>query len=158
MYVYAPDMPIDIFGIMRQVETFFWELRDREMTCEYLEYPMSSETLREFVENCFWCVAKCENYWEGDVRSKEIYIGSMPDVDSVSLFFYLAFKQDNNGSSFIVSEFEIPYLKQYLCSAPRKSSYVKDWQPLITGLCSKLFPYNKPTPQLPLDPNEPEVF
>jgi len=158
MYVYAPDMPIDIFGIMRQVETFFWELRDREITCEYLEYPMSSERLREFVEHCFWCVAKYENYWEGDVRSKEIYIGSMPDVDNVSLFFYLAFKQDNNGLSFIVSEFEIPYLKQYLCSAPRKSSYVKDWQPLITGLCCKLFPYNKPTQQFPLDPNEPEVF
>ena len=43
-------------------------------------------------------------YWEGDVRGQNIFVGAIPNVHGSNTKKYLIFKQDNNGSTFIVSD------------------------------------------------------
>lgn len=144
MYVYAPDLPIDYFSIMQNVETLFWELRSNEGKGHYPYYPMSSDWLRSFIEQCFWEVAETDNYWEGDVRGNEMFIGAVPDPENVSCVFFVAFKQDNNGTSFIVSEVPLSHIENCLCIEPRNKFNIARWRSTISKLCHKLFPYNKP--------------
>lgn len=50
--------------------------------------------------------------WEGDIRNKEIYVFAVPDEMETSIG--LVWKQDNNGTTFIISPVELPHLKKYM--------------------------------------------
>jgi hypothetical protein len=50
--------------------------------------------------------------WEGDVRG-EPYVAGLPGAESGDDHnIMIAWKQDNNGDTFVVSPFELPYLKE----------------------------------------------
>lgn len=57
--------------------------------------------------------AASEHGWEGDFRSKDhrVVIAVPHGVDFQAGF---VFKQDNNGSTFVVSPVELPHLNKYL--------------------------------------------
>ena len=49
--------------------------------------------------------------WEGDMRDGP-YVSALPDLDCTGLCpILIAWKQDNNGTTFIFSPFELPWLK-----------------------------------------------
>lgn len=50
--------------------------------------------------------------WEGDIRNKEIYVFAVPDEMETSIG--LVWKQDNNGTTFIISPVELPHLQKYM--------------------------------------------
>ncbi|PSS59873.1 hypothetical protein C6558_36235 [Ensifer sp. NM-2] len=48
--------------------------------------------------------------WEGDMRSGP-FVSALPNPDSGNLSdFILAWKQDNNGTTFVASPYELPWL------------------------------------------------
>src|ERR1044071_5804365 len=65
---------------------------------------MVREKIKKFLIECFMAVFTTENHWEGDVRGDEIAISAIPNSNGESPCRILAFKQDNNGSSWMVSE------------------------------------------------------
>ena len=48
--------------------------------------------------------------WEGDIRGNDIYLFGMPDPDNCRSIWGIAWKQDNNGTTFICSPVELPWL------------------------------------------------
>ena len=71
------------------------------------------EKLKKFVKRCFDAVYTSDNCWEGDVRGYEIYIGGLPynvTEGMCNTELFLTWKQDNNGSCFLVSPFKLSYL------------------------------------------------
>lgn len=50
--------------------------------------------------------------WEGDIR-EGIYVFSVPDPDKVAMSPGFIWKQDNNGTTFVICEKELPWLKEY---------------------------------------------
>lgn len=48
--------------------------------------------------------------WEGDMREGP-YVSVLPDGEGGRSLFLVGFKQDNNGTTFIGSEVELPHLK-----------------------------------------------
>lgn len=69
--------------------------------------------LFRFVMECarYVSLAK-DSFWEGDIRGKELYVFAIPDADSCSQRFGLVWKQDNNGTTFICSPVELPWINQ----------------------------------------------
>jgi hypothetical protein len=47
--------------------------------------------------------------WEGDMR-QGAFLAGIPDPDNSRSTFMLAWKQDNNGSTFVASPFPLPHL------------------------------------------------
>lgn len=66
-----------------------------------------------FVISCVYKVARAKSFWEGDIRGNDIYLFSLPDPDNAMVRMGLVWKQDNNGSTYICSPVEIPWLKEY---------------------------------------------
>lgn len=107
-YIY-PMSPID----------FHWELLDTvEDTVEKLSKysndessPLSFETLHGFLND--WNLAKelaTKNKWEGDFRDSPRVFWLPDELEFVYAF---AWKQDNNGSTFIVSPKPLPHLEAH---------------------------------------------
>lgn len=117
MYVYQLGFPIDDFGMMRH----FKEWYDHSVKCDTeddgdceLNYTVPS-ILRAVLRTMLRRLAMMDTYWEGDIRGNELYIGSVPDEEDYDAQkYFIALKQDNNGSSFIVSEFPIGHLDNSL--------------------------------------------
>ena len=76
---------------------------NRDEPCEYLSYL----ELQKFLISSFMAVKCTVSHWEGDIRGDNIFISAIPIGDNTTLKL-LAFKQDNNGSCFIASEFPLP--------------------------------------------------
>ena len=51
--------------------------------------------------------------WEGDFNTK-MYVFAIPDVDNTDMKIGFVWKQENNGTSFVVSPVSLPWLDQYL--------------------------------------------
>ena len=50
--------------------------------------------------------------WEGDIREGP-YVFFIPDPGSFEMRQCFVFKQDNNGETFIISPFEMPWLRDF---------------------------------------------
>jgi hypothetical protein len=50
--------------------------------------------------------------WEGDFREGP-FVSVLPDPDNMGTTVYVGWKQDNNGTTFIVSPFPLPYLDAF---------------------------------------------
>lgn len=77
------------------------KLCDEKMMC--CVYPNHIE-LKKFLIICFMEIKTSIILWDGDIRHDEIYISAIPGVHSASTKKLIAFKQDNGGTSFCVSE------------------------------------------------------
>ena len=53
------------------------------------------------------------NTWEGDIRGEDLYVLAIPDPDASPPRLGLIWKQDNNGTTFICSHVEIPWISEY---------------------------------------------
>lgn len=47
--------------------------------------------------------------WEGDIRQGP-FISALPTEDNYHPFTVIAWKQDNNGATFVASQYELPWL------------------------------------------------
>jgi hypothetical protein len=104
MYVYESEFPIDYFSGMTQLSHYInLCFKNKEDPASYLSYYK----LQKFLINSFMAVKCAVTNWEGDIRGDDIFISAIPWLDNTTKKI-LAFKQDNNGTSFIVSEFQLP--------------------------------------------------
>jgi len=49
--------------------------------------------------------------WLGDVRDKELYVFALPGIDGGDTRLGIVWKQENNGTTFVCSPVELPWLK-----------------------------------------------
>lgn len=66
------------------------------------------EGFERFVEAAYQ--AAREVRWEGDFRTPP-HVGFLPNAEGGEPIPFLVWKQDNNGTTFVVSPVELPYLK-----------------------------------------------
>ena len=111
MFVYESDEPIDYFSGMTKLKDYInLCYKNKNDPCSYMTYL----ELNKFLISSFMAVKCTVNHWEGDIRSDDIFISAIPIGDNCTAKI-IAFKQDNNGASFIASEFSLPksdHLKQ----------------------------------------------
>ncbi len=58
--------------------------------------------------------------WEGDFRTPP-HICFVPYPDAIGFKKILVWKQDNNGTTFVVSEISLPWLEEYSCLYCKRS-------------------------------------
>ena len=97
-----------------------WELLPTaEETCKKLidssedgpEYGISTRVLRFVIDYSHALDTFRKNGWEGDFRGSSARVFFLP-IDSEFSYGFV-WKQDNNGSTFVVSPHELIWLKDY---------------------------------------------
>jgi hypothetical protein len=74
--------------------------------------------LFDFMFRAFTVASRC-SHWEGDIRYGHVFVSGMPPEHcDCSSYLVIAWKQDNNGTTFIASEKEISYLLEAYCPQP----------------------------------------
>ena len=114
MFIYETD-PLDYFDGMVPLDEAIQKRANDDTTPP--GWGIGINEIIHFIMFCAYKVAKKKTFWEGDIRGNNIYLFSLPDPDSVSSRLGLIWKQDNNGTTFICSPVEIPWLKEYLVKA-----------------------------------------
>lgn len=103
MFVYETVSSIDCFKGMTRLKDYLklsWEKYKSDKS--YFSYFEANK----FLINSFMAVKCTVGSWEGDIRGDEIYISAVPFTEEESKKI-LAFKQENKGRSFIVSECQL---------------------------------------------------
>lgn len=110
LYTYSVG-PIDIWGLFQNPE----DVLEIEETGEKI-------LLGEYTEMLAAGMAEATQLgWEGDlVRGPLVSI--LPEPGSAGLLI-IAWKQSNNGSTYVVSRVELPYLKHHSIDENRESEY-----------------------------------
>lgn len=114
-YFYATP-PQDFFDGMVSLAKL---IREKSITIDYDEkdkvYPhiIDNYELLKIVVTCAFVVSKKGSHWEGDIRGEDIYLFSLPDPDNCSEKIGIVWKQENNGTTFICSPVELPWLSNY---------------------------------------------
>lgn len=144
MYVYQMNWPIDEFGLMVKFKRHYErcceeEKKDEE---EYEDYWESPYRLRSILRRALRCLAEYETYWEGDIRGNELYIGSLPHDEGTSSLYYIALKQDNNGSSFIISEFPFAHLEEFFIEKKINKPVIQSIQNSVKDILNRFAPSN----------------
>jgi hypothetical protein len=104
-YVYEVGI-IDIWKPMVSFEDFY-------DSCSYDERLSARIMLDQYLYHIANYVV---SYWEGDIRPDQLYIGEIPDVERCGgVHRYIGFKQDNNGTSYLIFPFPMPIYAQYEC-------------------------------------------
>lgn len=88
-----------------------------ECRYEYESFENCKE-LRELLDRYLYQLANhTESYWEGDVRTGELYVGEIPDPTITGgVHTYFGLKQDNNGTTFLIFPFPMPIYAEYECN------------------------------------------
>lgn len=117
MYIYQMSFPIDFFGVMRKIKDVY-ELSLQHGTGAHdhcYDCTMSTTEIHCLLRRSLRALARMRTYWEGDVRTGDLYIGSVPGNDDYNdSHYFIALKQDNNGSSYIISQVEFRHLHESL--------------------------------------------
>jgi len=99
---------------------------DRDYLMDCAHYP---QELRQKVFDMLCDLASSETpYWERDSRGENLYIGSLPhheDECDYTQSLFCMIKQDNNGSTFMVSPFELPHLGTCYLPKPQSIDFFK---------------------------------
>jgi len=107
MYVYDMGI-IDYFQGMTRLKDYINLCPDDGEEYER-EFYIPKNKLKLFLMKCFMHVKSRKMGWEGDIRNDDcIAIGALPDSEYYKTHKFIAFKQNNNGSSFVVSECQLP--------------------------------------------------
>lgn len=147
MWVYQLDFPIDDFGLMINFKDYHekcCKFTDQKLCQDVGEYHEDPQTIRSKLRRALRELARKDTYWEGDIRGNDLYIGSLPDTeDGCSSDYYFALKQDNNGSSFIVSEFPLVHLLEYLIEKDTGKPIIQKIQDGIIQILNDFAPLQK---------------
>lgn len=118
MYAYQMSWPIDFFGLMVPFKEFYNRavsnegiMRDFYENHIHIRYLLNA-FLRDLVSK--------DSYWEGDIRGDNLYIGSLPSPEDSNNYYFIAFKQDNNGTSYIISQIHFVHLEGFLLLEHKK--------------------------------------
>ncbi len=74
---------------------------------------MSHQELKKFLIDSFIEIKIHNTYWEGDIRPGEIAISAVPLPTGEEPEPFIVFKQDNNGHSFLVSDFLFVFREEH---------------------------------------------
>lgn len=140
MYVYQMNWPIDFFGLMVPFKDYFKKCCDMDEGKIENEYYETPYYMRSLLKRGLRSLAECKTYWEGDIRGDDLYLGSLPHDEGTSSAFYLALKQDNNGTSFIVSEFPFMHLDEFLAPTNKAHPVNLEMQNKIKGILNNFAP------------------
>ena len=110
MFIYATG-PLDYSDGMIPLDEAIQKIANSDAIPP--EWGIGINEIIHFIMLCAYKVAKEKTFWEGDIRDNNIYLFSLPDPSSNSTRLGLVWKQDNNGTTFICSPVEIPWLKDY---------------------------------------------
>lgn len=114
LWVYSTG-PIDFWEGWRTPEQLANELGgapqglDLEGDATYQSPDIWTMVIEQAIKMAEAAITSC-TYWEGDKREGP-YLASLPNPDTCSTFYMVAWKQDNNGDLFVVSPVALPYLK-----------------------------------------------
>jgi hypothetical protein len=81
---------------------------DGKFISDEINNGVTIEGLIHTLEKCL-AISKKHLWWEGDFR-EEPRIFMIPDPDNFTFKYGFAWKQDNNGSTFVASEIELPHI------------------------------------------------
>ena len=142
MYIYQMTWPIDYFGLMRNFsELYTKRLNVKRDTEDYEdECWWSAKDMRWFLRCCLRELAEVKSYWEGDIRGNELYVGSIPDPENSSSHYFIALKQDNNGSSFMVPEVPFVHLSEFVITEGYNRPISQVMQNNVKELMNKFAP------------------
>lgn len=74
---------------------------------------LEKDSIDCFLVDAFVFAAKCDSCWEHEFT--EAYLTGIPVLpDTTTNALMLVFKQNNNGSTFVVSQIELPHLGEFL--------------------------------------------
>jgi hypothetical protein len=108
MFVY--DMGIvDYYNGMMPLDIYIRTMVNDNRNKDFVETTthLTTKELKSFLVKCFVEIKSYVTYWEGDIRGlDEIAISAIPRSCDAP-YKFIVFKQDNNGSSFLVSECQI---------------------------------------------------
>ena len=115
-YIYQTN-PVDFFhGLMpiKKVARDFMEC-PTIVRCTASGEEESDELFPLFLlaMRCARAVALAKgSYWEGDIRGEQLFVFAIPDPDASPPRLGLMWKQDNNGTTYICSPVQIPWIDQ----------------------------------------------
>jgi hypothetical protein len=109
--------PIDFWNGAVGVEEYVVLLGERGIDVEEVDELVS------LFESAVNALVKLTT-WEGDGRW---WLSALPDVESRMMWVMFLVKQQSNGTTFIASMVELPWLSQWRCDRPRPISAVGSW-------------------------------
>ncbi len=107
--------PIDWFEGSLTLEQFVKEHVGTEDVTSVIS--VTAKIMEDIVSPRLSAIAE-HTHWEGDMREPMRFIG-LPNPDYGNLELALLIKQDNNGTTFLASPFELPWLAEYCCYRPK---------------------------------------
>jgi hypothetical protein len=118
-HVYVYEMsPVDYWEGMTPLGSYF---DDRCMSnmLEWRRAPEFDRVLRFLFRTME--IARSHGHWEGDVAHGP-YISAVPDSGGLDCALILAWKQSNNGTTYVASQIELPWLAEYRLAALEKET------------------------------------
>lgn len=103
MFIYMSD-PIDYFPGMMSIDEAAEKIREELGNDEVFK-------LFRLAMECAHAVSLAKGgFWEGDIRERAMYVFALPDPSHNISRYGLVWKQDNNGTTFICSPVELPWI------------------------------------------------
>lgn len=107
LFVYTVNGCIDLWAGMTPLLDYIRLSHASHERGESYHYT-SEEDLKLFLRACFIETLMLNTFWEGDIGGEDIAISGIPRAGN-NPYKLIAFKQKNNGCSFLVSECPIFY-------------------------------------------------
>ena len=81
--------------------------------------------LRSDLEKAITALYNSDSDWEGDIRNQGcLMVGGLPyECGDPTMMHYFMFKQDNNGTTFLVSPVHLPWVQEGMAIPTEKTSY-----------------------------------
>jgi len=100
--------PLDWFEALKSFEEYLEgiKLQHEGIKSDNVVEGEINEAITLLMEACY--IAAKNSSWEGDIRTGPFVVGLPGDCDAKIL---IIFKQDNDGTTFLLSPVELPYLK-----------------------------------------------
>lgn len=138
-YCYQVEGIIDFFQGLIPASIYHRDFTSPEkMGWEEHDYKEDRRAFLNWFSYKLRCAYEYLPYWEGDVRGKLIFVGAIPYSHGSCTQKFLIFKQDNNGSTFVVSDFPMDITGLELMTTPIKDRKF-DFTDALTKILFDLF-------------------
>lgn len=115
MYVYSVGI-VDHFNGLTHLSDYIDAVKEGGGDA-FAEPRDDLDSLKSFVAIALWSALDAEDGipWEGDLRGDAIFIGGIPSGNhDLICQRFLVIKQDNNGSTFLISPIAFDHLNEHL--------------------------------------------